>query len=133
MGITKDLHLIFQRFPPESPRAQLAAHHPWLCVESSVQFAGYLFLNQAAPFCWWLPIHGPYVFFHMIGLGGHNFFLCFLDLRELDAWKTKAKKNTLPTGDGKTVIYHCSTISVQKNSAKKIPGTQNDDPGCVLR
>lgn len=76
-------------FSKESPRAQLAAHHPCVASSHTVQFAA-LFLKPPL-FCWWLPIHGPYVFFHMIGLGGHNFFLCFLDLRKLDAWK-KGKK-----------------------------------------
>ena len=99
----------------------------------TVQFAA-LFLNQATPFllvAYLFTAH--HIFFHMIGLGGHNFFLCFLDLRKLDARK-KRQQNTLPSGDGKVVIYHCSTISVKKIQPKeKIPGTQNDDPGCVLR
>ena len=80
-------------FSKESPRAQLAAHHPWLCVESYRSVCRLPFLESSQPlFCWWPTYSRPTIsFFHMIGLGGHNFFLCFLDLRKLDAWK-KGKK-----------------------------------------
>ena len=133
MGITKDLHLLLKDFQRKSPRAQLAAHHPWLCVESYRSVCRLPFLESSQPlFCGWPTYSRPISFFRMIGLGGHNFFLCFLDLRKLDARK-KRQQNTLPTGGGKMEMNPMVPSLYKKNQIKKLPGTQNDDPAvfCV--